>query len=160
MEDLLGGLLNGDSLLFLLHTLHELLSICILTGHDIADAEVGEDDSRDREKVVHLAADKWLVIANGVTILIILHKEDVGDIELPCLVFAAELGRLAEDFLDHGVVAIVPVDLGLHHEDGDVLVESQVILLKGIVDRLAISGNSCVLDRLGLLAERVDVLVG
>ena len=159
MEDLLGGLLNGDSLLFLLHTLHELLSICILTGHDIADAEVGEDDGRDREKVVHLAADKWLVIANGVTILIILHEEYVGDIELPCLVLTAELGRLAEDFLDHGVVAVVPVDLGLHHEHWDILVKSQVILLERIVDRLGVSGDPCILDGLSLFTEGVDVLV-
>lgn len=84
----------------------------------------------------------------------------MSNVELPSFVFTTEFSGLAEDFLHHGIVAVIPVDLCLHHEDGNVLVERQVILLQGVVDRLAVSGDSCVLDRLGLLTESVDVLVG
>ena len=55
---------------------------------------------------------------------------------------------------------VVPVDLGLHHEDRDVLIEGQIILLKRIVNRLRIPRDSSVLDRFGLFTESVDVLVG
>jgi len=89
-----------------------------------------------------------------------LHKEDVGHVQLPGFVLAAELSRLAEDLFDHGVVSLVPVDLGLHHKNRDVLVEGQIIFLESIVDRLGVSCDPGILDGLGPLAERVDVLVG
>ena len=47
---------------------------------------------------------------------------------------AAELGGLSEDFFDHRVVALVPVELRLHHEHRDVLVQSLVVFLKSRVD--------------------------
>lgn len=136
VEDLLVGLFDGNALLFFLNTFHQLFSIRVLAGHDVGDAEVGEHDGRDRKQVVHLAADERLVVADGVAVLVVLHEEDVGHVQLPRLVFAAELGRLAEDLLHHGVVVVVPVDLGLHHEDGNVLVERQVVLLERVVNGL------------------------
>jgi hypothetical protein len=35
-----------------------------------------------------------------------------------------------------------------------------VVLLESIVDGLGVSGDSCILDGLGLLSEGVDMLVG
>ena len=139
--------------------LHELFGVSVLTGHDVGDAEVRQDDGGDGEKIVHLAADERLVVSDGITILVVLHEEDVSDVQLPSLVLAAELGGLTEDLLHHGVVVVVPVDLCLHHQDGNILVESQVILLKRIVDALRISSDSCILDGLGLLTEGVNMLV-
>ena len=55
---------------------------------------------------------------------------------------------------------VVPVNLGLHHQYGDVLVKGQVVLLQRIVNRLRVTRDSSILDRLGLLSKRVDVLVG
>ena len=160
MEDLLGRLLDSDTLFFLFDALHQLLSISILARHDVADTEVGQHNGGDGKKIVHLTANEWLIVANSVTVLVVLHKEDVGNVELPSLVLRAELCGLAEDLLHHRVVVLVPVDLGLHHEDGDVLVEGQIVLLKGMVDGLRVTGDPSILDRLSLLAERINMLVG
>jgi hypothetical protein len=48
----------------------------------------------------------------------------MSHVQLPSFMLAAELSRLAEDLLDLGIVASIPVDLGLHHENWDVLVKS------------------------------------
>ena len=138
----------------------ELLSISIVARHDIADTEVGQHNGGDGKKIVHLTANEWLIVANSVTVLVVLHEEDVGNVELPSLVLRAELCGLAEDLLHHRVVVLVPVDLGLHHEDGDVLVEGQIVLLKGMVDGLRVTGDPGILDGLSLFPERVNVLIG
>lgn len=43
----------------------------------------------------------------------------------------AKLGGLSEDFLDLSVISLVPVNLGLHHQDRDVQVKSGIVLLQG-----------------------------
>ena len=159
MEYLFGRFFDCNSLLFLLDAFHQLFSIGVLTGHDIADTKVGQDNSSDRKQVIHLTTNKWFVVADCIAILVILHEEYVSNIELPSFVLAAEFGGLAEDFLYHRVIAVVPVYLGLHHEDRDVLIEGQIVFLKSIVDGFTISGNSCVLDRLGLLSESINMFV-
>ena len=82
----------------------------------------------------------------------------MAHVEFPGLVFGAELGALFEDFLDLLVVALVPVHFGLHHEDGDVLVEACVVVGQGGVDGFGVAGQSGVLDGLSFLTQRVNVL--
>jgi hypothetical protein len=53
----------------------------------------------------------------------------MSDIQLPSFVLRAEFCRLFEDFLNGSVVLFIPVELGLHHEDGDVLVEAGIVFL-------------------------------
>ena len=48
-----------------------------------------------------MAADERLVVTDGITVLVVLHEEDVRNIKLPSLVLGAELSRLAEDLLHH-----------------------------------------------------------
>ena len=134
MEYLFGRLFDCDSLLFLLDAFHQFFSIGILTRHDIADTEVGQDNGSNGEQVIHLTTNKRLIVADGISILVILHEEYMSDVELPSFVLATEFGGLAEDFLDHRIVAVIPVDLGLHHEDRNVLIERQVIFLKSVVN--------------------------
>ena len=160
VEDLLGGLFNRNAFFLLLYALHEFFSVGVLAGHDIADTKVSKDDGCDREQVVHLSANERFIVADCVSILVVLHEEDVGDVELPCLVLTAELSRLTENLLHHGVIIVVPVHFCLHHEDRDILVQSQIVLLQGIVNGLGVAGDPGILDRLCLLAESVDVLVG
>ena len=76
-----------------------------------------------------MAADERLVVTDGITVLVVLHEKDMRNIELPSLVLRTELGRLAENFLHHRVIMLVPVNLSLHHKNRDVLVEGEVILL-------------------------------
>ena len=54
---------------------------------------------------------------------------------------------------------LVPVNLGLHHEDRDVLVEGEVILLQRTVDSLGVTSDPRILDGLRLFTERVNMLV-
>jgi len=157
--DLLGGLFHCDALFFFLDALHQLFGVGILTGHDVTDAQVGEHDSSDGEEVVHLTSDEGLVVSDGVPVFVVLHEEHVRHIQLPCLVLGAELSALAEDLLHLGVVSFIPVDLRLHHQNGDVLVESIVVLGQSVVDGFGVSGDSGVLNGLRLLSKRVDVLV-
>lgn len=130
MENLLCGLFDLNSLFLFFDTFHQLFSIGILTGHDVADTEVSKHDGRYRQQVVHLATHKWLVVANSIPVFIVLHEEDVCNVKLPCFMFAAELGGLAENFFDHGVVSLVPIKFCLHHEDRNILVQSLIVLLK------------------------------
>ena len=129
VEDLLGRLLDGDSLFLLLDAFHQLLSIGILARHDVADAQVGEHDGSDAKQVIHLAAHKWLVVANSVPVLVVLHEENMSHVKLPSLMFTTEFSTLSKNFLNHGVVSLVPVYLGLHHEHWNILVESLIVLL-------------------------------
>jgi hypothetical protein len=69
-----------------------------------------------------LSPDKWLIELNCLGIILIHHKVAMGKIKFPDLVLASILCGLPEDPLDIGIVTLVPVDFGLHHEDWDVLV--------------------------------------
>ena len=82
------------------------------------------------------------------------------DVELPQLVLAAELGALPEDLLDHRVVLHVPVYPRLRHEHGDVPLERVVVLLQRGLDGVVVPGDARVLDRLGQLAQLLNVLLG
>jgi hypothetical protein len=92
MEGLLGWLFNSNSILFLFDTLHELLSVCILTCHDVGHAKVGQDNSCYGEQVVHLPPDEWFIVSDGILVLLVLHEEYMGHVELPCLVLTAVFG--------------------------------------------------------------------
>ena len=105
-----------------------------------------------------MAADERLVVTDGITVLVVLHEEDVRNIKLPSLVLGAELSALLEDLLDLGVVALVPVHLGLHHQHGDVLVESRVILGQRGINSFRIAGKSSILNSLSFLTKGVNVL--
>lgn len=63
----------------------------------------------------------------------------MGNVKFPGLVLGAEFGRLFEDFLNGCVVLFIPVELGLHHENRDVLVKARIVFLKGHVDGLRVT---------------------
>ena len=107
-----------------------------------------------------MAANEGLVVSNGVFVLVVLHEEHVRHVQLPGFVFTAELSGLAEDLLHHVVIALVPVDLRLHHQHGNVLVQRLVVFRERSVDRLAVTSNTRILNSLGLLAKSVDVVGG
>ena len=106
-----------------------------------------------------MSSDEWLVISDSISIFVVLHEEHMGDVKLPGFMFTTELSRLSEDFLNLGVVSLVPIYLGLHHKHWDVLVKGGVILLQSSGDCLRISSESGVLDSLGLLSKGVNMLV-
>lgn len=60
------------------------------------------------------------VEADGLLVLVLLHEEHVGHVQLPGVMVVAHLHRLVEDFLHHLVVLPVPIDLSLGHEHWDV----------------------------------------
>lgn len=84
----------------------------------------------------------------------------MSNVKFPDFVLTAEFGTLSENFFDHGIVLQVPVSLGLHHQNRNVLVECSIILLEGGVDGLRISCDSGILNGLGFLSESVDMFVG
>lgn len=157
--DLLGGFFESNAFFLLLNALHELFCIRILRSHNVGDAQVGKHDGRDGKKFVHLSTHEWLVISDRVTILVILHEENVGNIKFPSFVFGAKLGRLSEYLLHHGIAALIPVHLRLHHQHGDVVVQGRVILLQGLVDGFGVALDTRILNRFRLLAQRINVLV-
>lgn len=69
--------------------------------------------------VIIVLLDDGLIEVDGVLVLA-LHEEHMGDVQLPGVVLHADLRRLAENLLHHLVVFSVPVDLGLGHQDYDV----------------------------------------
>lgn len=79
-------------------------------------------------------------------------------VKFPGLVFRAELSTLFEYLLNSSVVLFIPVKLGLHHEDRDVLVESRIIFLQGRVDGLRVTSNTGILNCFSLLSEGVDMV--
>lgn len=107
-----------------------------------------------------MTAYKWFVISNGIAVLVILHEEDVSDVQFPCLVLGAELSTLSEDFLDHIIVALIPEDLSLHHEHRNILIESLIVFLQCRVDGFRVTGETGILDGLSLLTKGVNVLGG
>ena len=84
----------------------------------------------------------------------------MSNVKFPDFVLTAEFGTLSENLLDHGIVLQVPVSLGLHHQNRNVLVECSIIFLEGGVDGLRISCDSGILNSLGFLSESVDMFVG
>jgi hypothetical protein len=52
----------------------------------------------------------------------------MGDVQFPGLVVCTELCALSEEFLYDSVVFLVPVDLGLGHQDGNVFLQTVVEL--------------------------------
>ena len=159
MESLFGRLLDSNSIFLLLDTLHKFLSIGILTCHNVGYTEVGKNDCSDAQEIVHLSSDEWLVVSDGISVFVVLHEEDVGDIEFPGLMFATEFGRLSEYLLNLGIVSFVPINFCLHHEDWDVLVQGLIVFLEGSCDGFRVSGDSCILNRLGFLSQHVDMVV-
>lgn len=123
-------LLNRNPLFFFLETLHQLFGISILTSHNVTDAKIGQHYSSNTKKIIHLSSNKRFVISNCITILVFLHEENMGDIELPSLVFTAKLSTLSKDFFYHCVVLKIPIGLCLHHKYWNILVQSSIILLE------------------------------
>ena len=64
--------------------------------------------------------DDRFVESGGFLELVLLHEEDVRNVEFPRVVFVAELNRLTEDLLDLLVILQVPIDLGLLHQHRNV----------------------------------------
>lgn len=159
MENLSVRLLQCDPFLFLLKAFHEFFGFLVLRSHDIGDAKVSKHDSCDGEQVVHLFPHDGFIISDSVSELLVLHEEHMRHVKFPSIVFRGELSRLSEDLFNLVVVAHVPVDLSLHHEHRDVLIESLIVLLKSCIDLLAISSDSGILDQLSFLSQNVDMLV-
>ena len=142
MESLLFGVFNGYSVFFALYTFHQLFSVSVFACHDVRDTKICQHDCGNLEQVIHLSTDKRLIELNGIVILLILHEEYMSNIKLPCLMISAVLRTLFKKLLHLPIVASIPVDLGLHHEYRDVLVESSIILLESRGDSLAVSSKS------------------
>lgn len=159
MESLLCWFFDSNSIFFLFYTFHKLFGICVLTSHNIRNAEVCKNDSSNAQKIIHLSSNEWFIVSDGVPIFVVLHEEDVGNVEFPGLVLTTEFGRLSEYFFYLGIVRFVPVDFCLHHEDWNILIQGLVILLKGSCDSLRISGDSSILNGFCLLSQDVDVVV-
>ena len=157
MEYWRGWVLDRHAVFLLFDTFHHFFGVRILARHDVGDAEVREHDGGDAEQIVHLLSDEWFVVSDGVSELVVLHEEHVGNIKLPCLMLTAELGRLSEDFFNLEVISLIPIGFCLHHEHRDVLVERSVVILQGLRDCFGVSGDSGVLDRFRLFSEAVDV---
>ena len=67
---------------------------------------------------------------------------------------------MSENLLDHVVVALIPVNFRLHHQHGDVLVESLVVFGKRSVDSFGVTGDTGILNCFGLFAQSVDMVRG
>jgi hypothetical protein len=67
---------------------------------------------------------------------------------------------LLENFLDHGVVLDVPVDLGLSHQHRNVSLQGLVVLLQSVLNLFVVALLSRVVDLLGELAQDLDVFRG
>mmetsp|Transcript_52003 Transcript_52003/g.105969 ORF Transcript_52003/g.105969 Transcript_52003/m.105969 type:complete len:428 (-) Transcript_52003:371-1654(-) len=159
MEALPVGLAVRHSLLLLLDLSEEVLCLLVERGHDVRHAQVCEHHRRHLQQLLLVALDKGLVVPDRLVELVLLHEEDVRDVELPHIVLATKLRTLAEDLLDHGVVLEVPVDARHCHQHRDVPLQRLVVVLEALLDRLVIARDAGVLDLLGELAQHVDVLV-
>jgi hypothetical protein len=101
MEYLSCWFLNSYPFFFLLKAFHQLFSIGILTCHNIADTKVSQNNGSYAQEVIHLSSHKRLVIPNGITILVLLQEENMGDIQFPYFMLTAEFSTLTENFLNH-----------------------------------------------------------
>lgn len=61
--------------------------------------------------------DDRLVEPGRLLVLVLLHEEHVGHIQLPDILVVTELDRLAKDLLHLHEVITIPVDLGLLHQN-------------------------------------------
>jgi len=75
-------------------------------------------------------------------------------------VIGAKLGTLSEELLHSRIVLLVPVDLGLRHQDRNVLFQTLVKLLERFLDPLVVASQPSILDAFGKLAKSIDVSVG
>mmetsp|Transcript_9142 Transcript_9142/g.19899 ORF Transcript_9142/g.19899 Transcript_9142/m.19899 type:complete len:238 (+) Transcript_9142:651-1364(+) len=82
------------------------------------------------------------------------------DVELPHLVLGAELGRLEEELLHHGVVVSLPVDACLRHQHRYVPLQLLVVLLQADLYCVVVPSQARVLDLLREAAQLLDVLGG
>lgn len=143
-----GRVLDCNALFFTFHTLHELLSILVLTCHDVTNAEVGKHNSGNGQEVFHLTTDEGLVVSDGISVSFTLHEEYVSNVQFPSLMLGAEFSALFKYLLDCGVVGLVPVEFGLHHQNRNVVVKGGVVVLECRVNGLGVTGKSCILDGL------------
>ena len=67
------------------------------------------------------------IVSDGIAELIVLHEEDVSDVKFPGFMFTAKFSTLTENFFNHVIVALIPVDFSLHHEHWDILVKSLIV---------------------------------
>lgn len=101
-----------------------------------------------------------LIVADGLSELVVLDEEDVCHIELPDLVVGAEFGALSEQLLHLQVIFLIPVYLRLRHQHGNVLFQALVELLQRFLDSLVVPLVPRVLDVLRNLSQGVNVVVG
>ena len=66
--------------------------------------------------MLQILFDNGLVKCNGILELVFLYKQYMAHIDLPIVIFTAELDRLAEYPFHGSIVSLIPVDLCLIHE--------------------------------------------
>lgn len=93
-----------------------------------------------------MASDEWLVVSNSISVLVVLHEENMGNVKFPSFMLTAEFSRLSEDLLDLSVVSFIPVHFGLHHKYWNIEIKGGIILLESNSDGLGVSGDSCILN--------------
>ena len=75
-----------------------------------------------------------------------LHEKHVRHIELPDVVLGAEFSTLAENFLNHGVMRLIPINACHGHHDRNIALEGLVVLFQALLDGLVVARDAGVLD--------------
>eukprot|EP00760_Papus_ankaliazontas_P011761 PhM_4_TR1501/c0_g1_i1/m.45888 len=159
MQRLFLRIAEGQLFFLLLNSSHDFLRALVHRRHDVRHAQVRQYNRRHLQHVVLRALIHGLVEFDRFAELVVLHEERVRQVQLPRVVVAAILNRLAVETFNHRVVLDVPVDLRLRHEHGNVFFKCTVILLKRARRHFRVRRVLGVLDLLRELAEGLNVLL-
>mmetsp|Transcript_73449 Transcript_73449/g.123788 ORF Transcript_73449/g.123788 Transcript_73449/m.123788 type:complete len:274 (+) Transcript_73449:1225-2046(+) len=159
VQRLLFGIRERQPFLLLLDPPHHVLGLLVLARHDVAHAQVGEDDGRAGQDIILELLHRRLIVPHGLLKLGFAHEERVGHIQLPNVVLRCKLCGLAEDLLNHRVVIQVPVNLGLGHQDRDVQLQSLVVVAQSLLHGISVLLVLLILNMLGEFAQMIDVLL-
>ncbi len=111
-----------------LQSFHYFLSLLVFVHHDVTHTKIGDYNRSQAEHVVCVLVYHRLIISYGFVVLL-KHEENVAHIQLPCLMVSAKLCGLPEKFFDNCIVFLIPVNLGLRHEDRNILLQTFVKFL-------------------------------
>jgi hypothetical protein len=129
----------GCFFLFGFKSLHYVFGLLVFIDHDIAYTKIGDNNSSETKHVISIFGDNRLIIPDSL-IVSFEDKENMGNIKLPSLMIGTKLSTGPKELLDYCIILLIPINFGLGHQNGNILLQTIIKLLQRFLYALAVFG--------------------
>mmetsp|Transcript_8379 Transcript_8379/g.13764 ORF Transcript_8379/g.13764 Transcript_8379/m.13764 type:complete len:328 (+) Transcript_8379:136-1119(+) len=154
---------HSGALFLALNAPHQLLRRFVLRGHNVGDAEIGEQHGRHAQNIISRARSCLLVhrllIQRDAIRKAAAHKQDVRIVYLPHCVVLAKLARFLKEQHNLRIALVFPMQARRKHQDLDILFQAQQVFVDALLHSASISALLCLVQFLGQIPQILDMSI-